>query len=202
MLACSSAKSWTHEGTQRSETINGTVVSKDTNRLYQSRIWGFGRKLHSVCPHRGARMTRSEKKRNEEDEGICWRYAAGPSSKRASVRQRPLRMQTHCTLRRSVDSRTRKGATALLMAVQRGHVAIVRLLLPCYCSISCYVGQFRPKAEGNACPSLRNRLETPKMSPTGRLARSFLRSPNWSYRSQDGSSARSRGQDSSVGVQF
>ena len=141
-LACSSAKSWTHEGTQRSETINGAVVSKDTNRLYQSRIWGFGRKLHSVCPHRGARMTRSEEKRHEEDGSVSWRYAAGPSSGRASVRQRPLRTQTRCTLRRSVDSRTRKGATALRMAAQRGHAAVAGLLLPYYCSTSCYVGRW------------------------------------------------------------
>ena len=140
-LACSSAKSWTHEGTQRSETINGAVVSKDTNRLYQSRIWGFGRKLHSVCPHRGVRMTRSEEKRREEDEGISWRYAAGPPSERASARQRPLRTQTCCTLRRSMDSKTRKGATALRMAAQQGHAAVVRLLLPCHCSTSCYVRQ-------------------------------------------------------------
>ena len=40
------------------------------------------------------------------------------------------------------------------------------------------------------------------MSPTGRLPRSFLRSPNWSWRRQDSSLARSRGQDSSVGVQL
>ena len=114
---------------------------KNTDRSYQTRIWGFGRKLHCVCPHRGARMTSSENKRREEGEGISWRCAAGPSSNRASVRQRPLRMQTRCTLRRSVDSRTRKGATALPMAAQRGHAAIVRLLLPCYCSTFCYVGQ-------------------------------------------------------------
>ena len=91
-LACS-AKLWTRDATQRSttvsQTINGAVVSKDIDfciklrfvsncadscfnnagSLYQRRIWRLGRKLHCVCAHVGARTTRSEKMRREEEEG-------------------------------------------------------------------------------------------------------------------------------------